>query len=1100
MGKRARASGPILLLLALAAGLVAACGGDDGSGGPDAATCTPVDDGNPCTDDVCTGGQPQHTPVTPGTACATGVCDADGACVAPSCTDGFPDGDETDVDCGGSCAPAHVCDDGDACQHGTDCASGVCGDLHCQAARCGDGVMQAGELCDDGNDTNGDGCDDGDGDACRPTGCGNGVVTAPELCDDGNAASGDGCDANCTPTGCGNGVLTGTEACDDGNGAAGDGCSTACTVEAGFHCAGMPSACTTTCGDGIVAGAEACDDAPPAEDGDGCSATCAVEPGFSCTGSPSSCAHTCGNGVVDAGEQCDDGNLAAGDGCGVTCQLDLGCGPGEQQRVASATPALAIPDGDPAGVTSAVTIAGNAAVTRAAVYIRGLTHPAVGQLDLALVSPGGVTRELISRRGGTGDDLRQTLFVDAATTIVADGLAPFTGRFRPEESLSTSAAVDDLATNAAGTWKLRVADLTVPTAGTLDAWSLILCVDPTAPFCGDGVRNGAEECDDGNGNDTDACSNRCRITDGCGDGNLDPGEACDDDNLTSGDGCSATCTVDVTCPAGQTPVVVSASPNLAIPDNDPAGIASTIDLTTAGAITHLAVTLGVTHTSDGDLDISLVGPGGTRRDLSSDNGGAGDDLAGTQLEDAATTLVTDGTAPFTGRFRPEQSLTTTAGVDFLHGRAAGAWTLHVADDAAGDTGTLARWTLAACIDPAAPYCGNGVIEAGEQCDDGNLVDDDVCSNLCHDNGCGNGVLDPGERCDDGNLVAGDGCSPACAPDLACGPGELSIIVDHPAAAAIPDNAAGLVSTVAFPTAGLVRKVIPIVSITHADDSQLDLFLESPRGVQHDLSSDQPGANYRGTVFTDAAATSITAGAAPYTGAFRPEQPISSAAGFADQQADGDWILRVSDDTAGVGGTLDRWSLAVCVDELPGSHRCGNGVVEEGETCDDGGTMAGDGCSATCQLELGCTAGQTPRIVSATDLPRVIPDGDPAGADSVLAVAGAGTVARAVVVATVTHTRDGDLALSLASPTGTAIDLSSGNGAAGDDYVSTIFADGAAASITTAAPPMRGRFAPEAMLSAVNGQAAAGMWHLHVVDGGAAETGVLVSWTLGLCVQ
>lgn len=31
----------------------------------------------------------------------------------------------------------------------------------------------------------------------------------------------------------------------------------------------------------------------------------------------------CGDGVVTGGEQCDDGNLAAGDGCGTTCQLEI---------------------------------------------------------------------------------------------------------------------------------------------------------------------------------------------------------------------------------------------------------------------------------------------------------------------------------------------------------------------------------------------------------------------------------------------------------------------------------------------------------------------------------------------------------------------------------------------------------------------------------------------------------------------------------------------------------------------------------------------------------------------------------------------------------
>ncbi len=34
--------------------------------------------------------------------------------------------------------------------------------------------------------------------------------------------------------------------------------------------------------------------------------------------------------------------------------------------------------------------------------------------------------------------------------------------------------------------------------------------------------------------------------------------------------------------------------------------------------------------------------------------------------------------------------------------------------------------------------------------------------------------------------------------------------------------------------------------------------------------------------------------------------------------------------------------------------CGDGIVEPGETCDDGNTIPGDGCSAICQIEPGYT--------------------------------------------------------------------------------------------------------------------------------------------------
>jgi len=88
-------------------------------------------------------------------------------------------------------------------------------------ARCGDGDVGLGEVCDDGNDIDGDGCDRN----CTPTGCGNGIRTLGEACDDGNAVDGDGCDANCTPTACGNGVVTAGEECDP----PGEGCSVICT-------------------------------------------------------------------------------------------------------------------------------------------------------------------------------------------------------------------------------------------------------------------------------------------------------------------------------------------------------------------------------------------------------------------------------------------------------------------------------------------------------------------------------------------------------------------------------------------------------------------------------------------------------------------------------------------------------------------------------------------------------------------------------------------------------------------------------------------------------------------------------------------------------
>jgi cysteine-rich repeat protein len=64
-----------------------------------------------------------------------------------------------------------------------------------------------------------------------------------------------------------------------------------------------------------------------------------------------------------------------------------------------------------------------------------------------------------------------------------------------------------------------------------------------------------------------------------------------------------------------------------------------------------------------------------------------------------------------------------------------------------------------------PRCGDGIVDSGEACDDGNTNNTDACRNDCTLPVCGDGVVDAGEECDDGNGVAGDGCENDCTPTL-----------------------------------------------------------------------------------------------------------------------------------------------------------------------------------------------------------------------------------------------------------------------------------------------------------------------------------------------
>src|SRR5690242_15958205 len=65
-------------------------------------------------------------------------------------------------------------------------------------------------------------------------------------------------------------------------------------------------------------------------------------------------------------------------------------------------------------------------------------------------------------------------------------------------------------------------------------------------------------------------------------------------------------------------------------------------------------------------------------------------------------------------------------------------------------------------------CGNGLVDPGEQCDDGNIMAADGCSATCQFEKCGNGTPDPGELCDDGNTADGDGCAHDCLSLETCG--------------------------------------------------------------------------------------------------------------------------------------------------------------------------------------------------------------------------------------------------------------------------------------------------------------------------------------------
>jgi cysteine-rich repeat protein len=93
-------------------------------------------------------------------------------------------------------------------------------------------------------------------------------------------------------------------------------------------------------------------------------------------------------------------------------------------------------------------------------------------------------------------------------------------------------------------------------------------------------------------------------------------------------------------------------------------------------------------------------------------------------------------------------------------------------DEGGDGCTLTLY-CAAAGPPPPPECGDGVVnQPGETCDPPGSPTPgcDVCRDTC--TYCGDGIVDPEEECDDGNCDNGDGCDSNCEMEPGAGYNDI----------------------------------------------------------------------------------------------------------------------------------------------------------------------------------------------------------------------------------------------------------------------------------------------------------------------------------------
>ena len=131
---------------------------------------------------------------------------------------------------------------------------------------------------------------------------------------------------------------------------------------------------------------------------------------------------------------------------------------------------------------------------------------------------------------------------------------------------------------------------------------------------------------------------------------------------------------------------------------------------------------------------------------------------------------------------------------------------------------------------------------------------------------------------------------------------------------------------------------------------------------------------------------------------------------------------------------------------------------------------------------------------AGDVPIPIPGS--ATVVSTLLISGATTGITDVNVSlTITHPYDYYLDVFLVGPTGTRVELFTGVGSSGDNFVNTILDDEAATAISSGTAPFTGSFRPEGSLAALDDVSPNGIWTLEVTNGSSFYTGSLVSWCL-----